>query len=67
MNWQRKKQKSTPSKLCKKTAEATGFSEHTVKIVLLEKRMLDGNSFKKRYKESKEHVDVVLVTSKKSY
>ena len=27
---QSKKQKSTPPKLCKKTAEATGFSERTV-------------------------------------
>ena len=58
---QSKKQKSTPPKLCKKTAEATGFSEHTVNRVLLEKRKLDGSSFtsaNKRYKESRERVDV---------
>ena len=30
-----------PPKLCKTTAEATGFSERTVNHVLLEKRMLD--------------------------
>ena len=47
--------------LCKKTAEATGFSERTVNHVLLEKRKLDGSSFtspNKRYKESRERVDV---------
>ena len=57
---QSKKQKSTP-KLCKKTAEATGFSERTVNRVLLEKRKLDGSSFtspNKSYKESRECVDV---------
>ena len=60
-DWQSKKQKSTPPKLCKKTAEATGFSERTVNRVLLEKRKLDGSSFtspNKRYKESRERVDV---------
>ena len=56
--------------LCKKTDEATGFSERTVNRVLLEKRKLDGSSFtspNKRCKESREHVDVILVTSKRSY
>ena len=51
----------TPPKLCKKTAEAAGFSEHTVNRVLLEKRKLDGSSFtssNKRYKESREYLDV---------
>ena len=60
---QSKKQKSTPPKLCKKIAEATGFSERTVNRVLLEKRKLDGSSFtspNKRYKESRERVDVDL-------
>ena len=50
--------------------EATGFSERTVNRVLLEKRMLDGSSFtspNKRCKESREHVDVMLVTSKRLY
>ena len=58
---QSKKHKSTPPKLSKKTAEATGFSECTVNHVLLEKRKLDGSSFtspNKRYTESREHVDV---------
>ena len=53
--------KSTPPKLSKKTAEATGFSECIVIRVLLEKRKLDGSSFtspNKRYTESREHVDV---------
>ena len=56
-----KKQKSTPPKLCKKTAEATGFSERTVNCVLLEKRKLDGTSVtspNKRYKESRERVNI---------
>ena len=58
---QSKKQKSTPPKLCKKTGEATGFSERIVNRVLLEKRNLDGSFFtspNKRYKESRERVDV---------
>ena len=58
---QSKKHKSTPPKLSKKTAEATGFSECTVNRVLLEKRKLDGSSFtspNKRYTESRERVDV---------
>ena len=42
---QSKKQKSTSPKLCKKTAEAIGFSERTVNHVLLEKRKLDGSFF----------------------
>ena len=59
---QSKKQKSTPPtctctcKLCKKIAEATGISEHTVNCVLLEKTKLDGSSFtspNKIYKKSK--------------
>ena len=60
-DWQSNKQKSTPPKLSKKTAEATGFSECTVNCVILEKRKLDGSSFispNKRYTESREHVDV---------
>ena len=49
----------------KKTAEATDLSERTVNCVLL-----DGSSFtspNKGYKESREHVEVMLVTSKRSY
>ena len=43
---QSKKQKAiTPPKLCKKTAEATGYSERTVNRVLSEKRSLEGGSF----------------------
>ena len=56
-----KKYKSTPPKWCKKTDEATGFSECTVNRVMLEKRMLNGSSFtspNKWCKESREHVDV---------
>ena len=37
------------SQICKKTAEATGFSEHTVNHVPLEKRMLDEVPSHKRY------------------
>ena len=58
------RQTCTPPKLCKKTAEATGFSECTVNYVLLQKRKLDGSSFaspNKRYKESKGKQRKVMV------
>ena len=56
------KYKSTvPPKLCKKTADATGFSERTVNRVVAEKRELDGSLFpspSKRYKKTRERVIV---------
>lgn len=58
---QNKKQKTTTTpKLCKKTADATGYSERTVNCVLKEKRGLEGGSFStpKRYKESRERLNV---------
>ena len=54
--------KSTvPPKLCKKTADATGFSEHAVNRVVAEKRELEGSCFpspSKRYKKTRERVIV---------
>ena len=59
-----------PPMLRKKTDEATGFSDCIVNYVLLVKRMLDKFALNlqiKKYEESKEYVDVMLVTSKRSY
>ena len=60
---QSKKQKATtPLKLCKKTAEATGFTVRSVNRILGKKRSLeDDDTFPsptKRYKKTRERVDV---------
>ena len=56
-----KQKVTTTLKLCKKTAEAAGYSVRTVNRVLAERRKLDGGAFtspSKRYKKPRERLAV---------